>query len=87
VDNGILKIKTTGKKIFDGDKVEVNLVCTDLNSLIVSGAAEVKSESPISYNKLYLKNSGASESVLDINGEDLSVDVSGAAVVKLKGKA
>ncbi|MDP2422875.1 MAG: DUF2807 domain-containing protein [Bacteroidales bacterium] len=67
-------------------KLNVFVTFTELRSLDLNGAANLKSESPIESARFDLDISGAAKANLDINATLLNTDVSGAANITLRGR-
>lgn len=68
-------------------KINVYITCTELNSLDVSGATDLKGESAFIADNFHLKASGASDVTISISAKKLSADASGASNVRLSGRA
>lgn len=86
VSHGTLYLKS--KKGFPGnwDKVVVNISAPDLDKIHLSGAAELTSENTLTYGKVEMITSGASDADLDIEAQSMIIRNSGAADLSLKGK-
>ena len=70
-----------------GSKVNIYITCPKLESLSVSGASDVSSESVFAADHFTVQASGASEIVLKVKAKTLSVSSSGASDIKLSGEA
>ena len=86
VDNGVLKI-TQSNKMKNPTKLIVYVTVKNINKITLTGASELKSETPIKSNKLELNASGASEITLDLAVNELTSNFSGASDITLKGTA
>ncbi|MDQ3046521.1 MAG: DUF2807 domain-containing protein [Bacteroidota bacterium] len=84
VKEGILHISTVGNFRSEKDPV-IYVTVKKLNSLDVSGAAEVKTDNQILSDKLSLDLSGAGDVVMDVKAIEISSKVSGAGDMTLKG--
>jgi hypothetical protein len=68
------------------DKVTVYIDIRQLESLEVSGAGDVKGETPIKADELELRVSGAGDVDLDVSANSMDVVISGAGDVNISGK-
>ncbi len=73
----------------NGNKTEIRVYVNykEMNSIDVSGAAFLKSESPIQTSRLILQLSGASKACLDIQCDKLDAELSGASNFIVAGRA
>jgi hypothetical protein len=74
-------------RITDSDKVKVYVTCPRLSSVEVSGASEVKSDTPFKADDFTIRASGASEVTLNLNVRNLNASASGASDLRLSGRA
>ena len=86
VDNGVLKI-TQSNKMKNPTKLIVYVTVKNINKITLTGASELKSETPIKSDKLELNSSGASEITLDLAVNELESNFSGASDITLNGTA
>ena len=85
VKDGVLEIYTDASiNICDSKKVFVKVV--DLESLKSSSGAEVKSNSPLKFEKLELSSSSGSSIELDLNANNVSCESSSGSSITLNGK-
>lgn len=86
VKDGILTISGEGN--IKTDKViNIFVGISTLNSLGVSGSADIKTTSQLVCDKLTLESSGAGDVTLEIKANEIKANVSGAGDVTLKGMA
>ncbi len=69
----------------DRDKITVYVEFEDLESLEVSGAADITAKTPIEANDLDISVSGAGDIDLEVNAKTMEVTVSGAGDVSVSG--
>ncbi|MFL5765657.1 MAG: GIN domain-containing protein [Bacteroidia bacterium] len=86
VKDGILIISTEGT-IKTDDAIKISVAMKTINSLDISGAADVKSENPVTADKLSIKTNGAGDIHLDVKANEITAEISGAGDVTLKGSA
>ncbi len=86
VKNNMLEFSNT-KNIRNYTTMTFYVTLPTLETLRVSGAADVKTQSVLQGEDLKLFVSGASDVILDLAYESVMLDVSGASDVILKGKA
>ncbi|GGF25923.1 head GIN domain-containing protein [Hymenobacter cavernae] len=92
VENGVLRIyrdKDGGSFTWlptKSNKITVYITTPQLNSLELSGASDVKSESVFSADDFRIKASGASDVTLGVKAKTLSVEASGASDIRLTGQ-
>lgn len=67
-------------------EVNITLQFTELEDIIISGAGDIKSQTPITTNNLNLTVSGAGDLDLDVTAQNIECLVSGGGDIKLKGK-
>ncbi len=67
------------------DDITIYIDFKDLESLEISGAADVKGETPIDANDLDISVSGAGDLNLEINAKTIDVTVSGAGDLSISG--
>lgn len=84
VKDGILHISTDGNIKTDKPMV-LNIGIKTLNSLDISGSAEVKSDNQLNTDKLLVESSGAGDVNLDVKATEIKTKISGAGDVSLKG--
>lgn len=93
VDNGRLTIQYGPRnwieRFFTGeaDAVDVDVTMSSIESLSVSGGAEVVGATPIEAGELRVGVSGAGEIELDITADRLRSEISGAGEMHLQGTA
>jgi len=93
LENVITEVKNNRLSIYAKDRIkadsEMKIIVTfiDLEEINISGAATIRNNTPIMFNKMNIKSSGASTIKLDADFTDLIIDVSGASDLKLKGNA
>ncbi|WP_331145036.1 head GIN domain-containing protein [Hymenobacter sp.] len=66
--------------------VKVYITTPKLEALEVSGACDVKGETPIKANNFRINASGASDVTLTLNANSVSTDASGASDIRLDGR-
>jgi len=81
----LLKIRS--KNIRDYTELKLYLTCTKLESISISGAAEIKSKGRLTLDELSIDQSGASELSIEVEVENLKAETSGASEMKLSGSA
>jgi Putative auto-transporter adhesin, head GIN domain len=91
VEGGTLKLyRERQKGSFSGlgksEKVTVYVTCPRLTGLAVSGASDVKGESPLTADAFSIKASGASDVTLQITARQLTAHASGASDIRLTGR-
>jgi hypothetical protein len=86
VKDGILVISSEGNLKTDKD-ITISIGIKTLNSLDVSGAADVRSENQLKTDKLSIESSGAGDVHLDLIAGEIKGSVSGAGDVTMKGTA
>lgn len=74
--NGMLRSKT----------VRVYITTPQLAGIEVSGASDVKGETPISADDFRIQASGASDVTLTLNAKSLTTNASGASDIRLDGR-
>ncbi|MBA3971267.1 MAG: DUF2807 domain-containing protein [Bacteroidetes bacterium] len=84
VKDGILVISSEGNIKTDEDII-IQVSVKSLNSIDVSGAAEVKSENQIVCDKITIRSNGAGDVKIDLKATDILTDISGAGDVTIKG--
>lgn len=84
VSNGILSIISDGKEDVDAT---VTLGVKSLNSIKITGMADVKSENRLNCNQLTIESNGAGGIDLDVNAKEIITDISGIGDVILSGIA
>lgn len=85
VSGNILQISSKGLR--NPEKLNIYITMPIFNMLDASGASTVKSDGLLKGEKLELEASGASNVTLAIDYQDLNTEISGAADVKLNGRA
>lgn len=85
VKDGSLEIDTKGMGEFT--KLVITVTCKEISEITTTGVTEVKAENEIRSDKLKISASGASNIDMNINVKDLETNLSGAANVKLTGRA
>jgi hypothetical protein len=84
VKNDVLSLST--KKIKPIKTLNVYITLKDISYLEISGAATLKSKTPLETNNLSIEASGASNASLELNVRDLTTELSGASDLTLKGR-
>ncbi len=85
VDDGTLIIKSNTLK--NPSKLNVYISMSELGRIEASGATDVKGESLIASDKLFIVASGAASVTLDMDVRFLDSEISGASDVTLSGRA
>ncbi len=86
VKDGILSISTEGN-IKTDKTVNILINVKALNSLDVSGSADVKTENQLICDKLFIKSNGAGDVHLEVKATEIKTEISGAGDVSLKGSS
>ena len=86
VKEGILIISSEGN-IKTNDDIIISISIKSLNSLDISGAAELKSENQLICEKLSITSNGAGDVHIDVKATEIKTDISGAGDVTIKGTA
>lgn len=91
VDNGKLEFEAgwnLRKSDIDPEDVNISISYVELESISAGGVAQIKTKGgPITTKMLNLKLEGASETHMDVAVEELNTEISGAAKLKIRGKA
>jgi hypothetical protein len=66
--------------------VKVYITTPQLSGIVVSGASDVKGETPISADDFRINASGASDVTLTLNAKSVTINASGASDVRLDGR-
>ena len=85
VKNGILKVYTE-KRIRKPKSLKLYITFKEINYIDLSGAVELTGKGKLTFNKLELDGSGASEIDMDLTANKLIIDFSGASEIDLSGK-
>lgn len=85
VRGGVLKVYTD-KHIRNPKSLKLFLTFKEIDFIDISGAVELTSDGKLTFDKLEIDGSGASEIDLEIEAKDLEMEFSGASEIKLKGK-
>jgi|688.fasta_scaffold02680_21 hypothetical protein len=67
-------------------EIDLTLTFTEIEDILISGAGDVKAQSPINATNLNLTVSGAGDLDLDVNALNIECLVSGGGDIRLKGK-
>lgn len=86
VKEGILMITSEGN-IKTNDDIVISVGIKSLNSLDISGAAELKSENQLICEKLDVTSNGAGDIHIDVKAAEIKAAISGAGDVTIKGTA
>jgi len=86
VHGNTLEIKTT-KDIRDSKVMNIYVTFSDLKSLDISGACNLKSENKLKLGDLEMECSGASDIMLKLTAGHMSLECSGASQMELYGMA
>ncbi|RTQ49770.1 DUF2807 domain-containing protein [Hymenobacter gummosus] len=91
VEGGTLKLYRERQKgrvtgMGKAEKVTVYVTCPRLTGLSVSGASDVKGESPLTADAFSIKASGASDVTLQLTAKQLTATASGASDIRLTGR-
>jgi len=81
---GILVISSEGN-IKSDKPIIIAIGIKSLNSLDISGSADVNSKNQLTISNLMIESSGAGDVHLDVKGGDIKTKISGAGDVTLKG--
>lgn len=84
IKNGILVISSEGNIKTDKD-ITISVNIKTLNSLDISGTADLKSKNQLVCDKLSIESSGAGDLNLDVKANEIKTTISGAGDVTLKG--
>ncbi|MBW6482222.1 MAG: DUF2807 domain-containing protein [Vicingaceae bacterium] len=93
LENVVTEVRNNRLSIYAKNRIkadaEMKIIVTfiDLEEINISGAATIRNNTPIMFNKMNIKSSGASTIKLDADFTDLIIDVSGSSDLKLKGNA
>ncbi|GAB2772694.1 hypothetical protein HNQ93_000803 [Hymenobacter luteus] len=68
------------------EKVNVYITCPTLTGLEVSGASDVKSDTPFTADNFTIRASGASDVTMALNAKSLMAHASGASDLRLTGR-
>lgn len=68
------------------EKVNVYITCPTLTGLEVSGASDVKSDTPFTADNFTIRASGASDVTMALNAKSLTAHASGASDLRLTGR-
>ncbi len=74
------------KNIVRSKELKLIISCRDVNSIILSGASEILSDSVLKFNTLNMNISGTGRIVLNTVIQNLSINISGGADVLLSGQ-
>lgn len=85
VDENILSITSKGLK--NVSELNIYITVPEIESIEISGAAELHGENTLKSGHLAIMSSGASEATLTLDARELETSLSGASEVKLAGKA
>jgi hypothetical protein len=82
------KLKIYNKSGWRGNfhNITIYLTFVNLDDISFSGAVEVKSQSPLTFEDLDLDVSGAAEITMDLNAGSIRAEFSGASEVEFTGK-
>ncbi len=72
--------------IASAGNVDLTLYFTEIQDIVISGAGDVKSSTPINVNNLNLTVSGAGDLDLDLTAQNIECLISGGGDINLKGK-
>ena len=86
VRSGTLVIRTE-KNIRDAEELNIFITFKTLKKMDFSGAVDVESENKLSFDKLIVKGSGASELDLEMEANTLECELSGASDAEFEGRA
>lgn len=81
----IYREKGYSLNLFNKEQVNVYVTCPRLSGIEVSGASDVKGQSPITADEFSIRASGASDVTLTLNAQSLSATASGASDIRLSG--
>ncbi|UOG74622.1 DUF2807 domain-containing protein [Hymenobacter tibetensis] len=73
-------------ELMRGKPVKVYITSPKIEGIEVSGACDVKGETPIKANDFRINASGASDVTLTLNANSVSTDASGASDIRLEGR-
>ncbi len=83
VNNGMLSISS--KFIRKATALNIYIGAPDIKTIKISGAAVLSSRERFGVEKLFIEQSGASETALDLNAGEITAFTSGASELELKG--
>lgn len=91
VQGGTLKIYRQQRKGISmgnlkAERVSVYVTCPQLSGIAVSGASDVKGETPFTANDFTIQASGASDVTLQLTAKTLKANASGASDIRLTGR-
>jgi hypothetical protein len=87
VSGDVLEIKTNHSMGFSNAHYKVFITAPEINSLDISGAANVKAKDQLkSSRKISFETSGAAEVVASVDAPEVEVDISGAGNIELSGR-
>ncbi|MBL7883899.1 MAG: DUF2807 domain-containing protein, partial [Bacteroidia bacterium] len=84
VSNGILKIESDGN-IKTDKNINILIGVKALESIDVTGAADIKSSNQLQCTKLKIESSGAGDLNIDVKANEIITQISGAGDITLKG--
>jgi hypothetical protein len=86
VKDGILIIKTIEATLDDHDKIELVIKAPKIESIEVSASVRITAKKPFEFDRLRLESSGALKVEMELKGNYLDADLSGATNLDLRGE-
>lgn len=87
VRNSTLYISGTEDAVYRPTKMEMFITYTDLEEIIIGGAARLHSDMTVKTESLSVSVNGAADIFLDLDVDELTTNVAGAANIQYKGRA
>lgn len=85
VKNGILVISEEGNLKTDKDIV-ISIGVKSINSISISGAANLKTENQINCDKIFIESNGAGDVYMNLKANEIHTENSGAGDITLEGQ-
>ncbi len=85
VKDGVLKIYTEKGCCRNSGDMSIYLTFKELNSMEISGACDLENDGTLSFDKLKMEVSGASEIELKMSLDKLDLELSGASEIEFEG--
>ncbi|MDP2238334.1 MAG: head GIN domain-containing protein [Bacteroidales bacterium] len=86
VRGGELKIYTEGN-VSPKTKMKAYVTFVKLDEIDLSGAVKLRAENKLTFNRLSIEGSGASDIELDLSADRIEADLSGASKINLSGSS
>jgi hypothetical protein len=81
------KLTISAARMKNASKLDIRVTVDQLEGLITSGATEIKGEGVIRADQLKIDGSGASDIEIELDVNGLTISLSGASTLSVKGKA